>query len=134
MLLNLIWLVSICIATVSAIPIDDYVNRVEPVYKWEHLKNATFTSALGNTVHVLNVTSLEWLDVSRARGVNGALWTHLVYVVVPYRLTHTNVSLALLTGWGNEKPNYVHGRFEDQDLLWVDEIAQSSESITIAVE
>jgi len=65
-------------------PIDEYVSAPEKVYKWEHLKNATFRTPIwGSTVHVLNVTSLEWLDVTKAKGENGAIWSHMVYVAVP---------------------------------------------------
>lgn len=69
----------------AGVPLDDYVDKHEPNYKWELLNDATFTSDLGNTVYVLNVTSLDWLDSSRAYSSAGlgTKWTHLVYVLVP---------------------------------------------------
>jgi hypothetical protein len=78
----------------ASVPLDDYVNKDEPVYKWEYLKDKTFESKLGNTVFVLNVTSLEWLDQSRAIGYQGNTWSHLVYIIVPKDIKYTNVSNA----------------------------------------
>ena len=112
-------------------PLDEYVNKVEKAYKWE--KQETFHSPIfGSMIHVLNVTSLEWLDTTRAAGVNGALWTHLVYVAVPRKLTYTNVSFAYITGGDNKKPNVVPG-WTDQDVLEVDQLAHYSESVVIAI-
>ena len=43
---------------------NEYINREEPDYKWENT-NKTFHTALGATVHMLNVTSLKWLNESQ---------------------------------------------------------------------
>lgn len=101
------------------------MNEPEPVYKWEKLHNETYKSVLGNTIYVLNVTSLEWLDVTKAVGSNGALWTHLVYVVVPKKLTYKNISFAYITGGENTKPNDVEGP-TNMDTLEIDALASES--------
>lgn len=127
-------LIALVVQLASAVkPIDVYLNKVEPVYKWEKLHNETYKTVFGSTVYVLNVTSLEWLDVSKAAGANGALWTHLVYVVVPEKLTYTNISFAYITGGENTKPNDVQGIF-DENTWEVDILAYYSESIVIAIE
>lgn len=71
--------------TSAKVPLDEYVEKNEPSYKWEMLTDATFESDNGNTVYVMNVTSLDWLDTSRAYSSVGlgTTWSHLVYVVVP---------------------------------------------------
>ena len=115
-------------------PIDDYVSAEEKVYGWKYLKEATFkTPTWGSTIHVLNVTSLEWLDVTKAKGENGAIWSHMVYVAVPSKLTNSNVSLAYITGDNNGKPNDVHD-WHDEDVIVIDEIAFNTESVAIAIK
>lgn len=89
----------------AVVPLDEYVSAPESVYKWEKLHDATFTSTLGNTVYVLNVTSLDWLDVSKAYGPAGSIWSHMVYVFVPEEVKYPNVSNAYLTGDNNREPN-----------------------------
>lgn len=106
---------------------------MEPVYKWEKLHNETYKTPFGSTVHILNVTSLEWLDTTKASGPNGALWTHLVYVVIPEKLTYKNISLAYITDGKNDKPNDVQ-KFTDANTWEVDLLAKYSESIVIAIE
>jgi len=91
--------------TAAVVPLDEYVSAPESVYKWEKLHDATFTSTLGNTVYVLNVTSLDWLDVSKAYGPAGSIWSHMVYVFVPEEVKYPNVSNAYLTGDNNREPN-----------------------------
>lgn len=91
--------------TQAVVPLDEYVSAPEEVYKWEKLENATFKSALGNTVYVINVTSLDWLDVSKAQGRAGSIWSHLVYIIVPKEIKFYNVSNAYITGGDNKNEN-----------------------------
>jgi PhoPQ-activated pathogenicity-related protein len=117
----------------AIVPLDEYVSSPEPAYKWEKLNDATFKSALGNTVHVLNVTSLDWLDSSRAQGVSGTTWTHLVYVVIPKEIKYYNVSNAYITGGDNRHPNKVAGP-TDEDVLLTDALAKYSGQVSIAIQ
>ena len=79
------------LAAVRATPLDDYVSTPSPHYKW-HDTGAKIKTVFGGTGHVLNVTSQQWLDATRAQGPGGTspIWTHQV-VVVEER--HTKVSI-----------------------------------------
>ena len=59
---------------------------------------ARIHTLLGGVGTVLNVTSQKWLDVSRARGPYGAVWTHHVVVIVPKHVRVRNVSLVSAAG------------------------------------
>jgi hypothetical protein len=83
---------------VNANVLDDYVAKEEDVYNWYQEANGTFNTYFGNTAHILNVTSLTWLDESKARGPRGAIWDHRIAVIVPKNLVHTNISSVWLTG------------------------------------
>jgi len=84
---------------------------------------------------VLNVTSLRWLDTSRAVGPQGDIWSHLVYVIIPNNLTYTNTSHAYLTGQfsKNDVPNKVANLF-DIDVLMATSVSEHSQAVTIAVK
>jgi PhoPQ-activated pathogenicity-related protein len=85
-------------ATANATPLDDYVSKPDSNYKW-HDTGARVTPLLSTaTAHILNVTSQQWLDTSRAVGPNGAIWMHQVAVVVPKHITQTKVAMAVKTG------------------------------------
>jgi hypothetical protein len=48
----------LAISSVAAMrPLDDYVSKEDPNYKWYEVENSTFHSLWGGTGHVLNVTS-----------------------------------------------------------------------------
>lgn len=119
--------------SMAVVAIDEYVSREESVYKWEKMENATYTSVFGSEIHVLNVTSLEWLDTTKAVGVNGALWSHIVTVAIPKKVLYPNVSFAYITGDRNDEPNKIPGIF-DEDVLFADELAHYSGSIAIAIK
>ena len=63
------------------------------------------------------MTSLTWLDPSKAYGPTGAVWTHTTLVIVPKHLKHDNASLAIITGEVcNEEPN-VLSKHKDPDVM-----------------
>ena len=64
-------------------PLDEYISFDDGHFKWHEDKDLKFTTALGGTAHVLNVTSQKWLDESYAKGPTGAVWTHQVIVIIP---------------------------------------------------
>ena len=82
-------------------PLDAYVSKPEAVYKWRDTGHVISGLIFGGEAHILNVTSLEWMDTTRAAGPNGAVWTHQVAVVVPKKITITNISMAVMTGGCN---------------------------------
>ena len=45
---------------------DAYMEKEEYVYDWYEYVNETRKSPNGGTLHFLNVTSLSWLDKSKA--------------------------------------------------------------------
>ena len=100
--------------------LSEYVEGPEESFSWFEEEDLKFKTTRGNTAHVLNVTSLKWMDESRAYGPRGAIWDHTVIVVVPKHLKHTNVSTVYLT-WGcNENPTPKHN---DLDMIIIDEWA-----------
>lgn len=121
---------SMMLSTVLGTPLDDYVNKVDPNYKWFDT-HQTFKTQLGGEAHVLNVTSQKWLDISRAAGPAGDLWQHMVVVVVPKELKYKNMSVAYLTGNCND--NVKPPSKDDEELLLVDTIAHDASMIGIIV-
>ena len=128
------YLFSLCTLGANAIkPLDDYVSAEDPNYSWYEVKEHQFKSLWGGTGHILNVTSQKWLDESKVKGPDGALWTHQVIIVVPKHLKYTNVSLAYLTGDCNEVSNPVLYPHTDEDVLTVDEVSHNAHTIAITV-
>ena len=114
--------------------LDDYMAKPEAVFNWSDT-GARITTLTGGTGHVLNVTSLTWLDVTRAYSDlpsgRTSVWTHQVIVVVPKKLTYRNISLAYLTGSCNENPKVPSNK--DEDLIVADTVAKMTEAIAIVV-
>jgi PhoPQ-activated pathogenicity-related protein len=114
--------------------LDDYMAKPEAVFNWSDT-GARITTLTGGTGHVLNVTSLTWLDVTRAYtdlpSGPTSVWTHQVIVVVPKKLTYRNISLAYLTGGCNENPRVPSNK--DEDLIVADTVAKMTEAVAIVV-
>ena len=72
--------------------LNDYVNDLDPNFKW-HDTGRTFKSTEGGTVHVINVTSIQWFDETFYEVVGGSpIWSHEVAIVVPNNLEYKNMS------------------------------------------
>ena len=120
----------------AATPLDDYVSKPEPDYAWRDTGKSVWPLAFGGRAHLLNVTSLSWLDTSKAMvvpkngGANTSVWTHQVAVVVPKTLTVTNVSIAVLTGGcvGDADPTLT-----DEYLELADKISANTGAIAVVV-
>ena len=129
----LLFILAQVLAQDGSIPIDDYVSAPEPDYAW--VKYGEGRTPLGGQAHYLNVTSLRWLDTSKAYGPSGDLWSHRVTVIVPKVLKYTNVSVSYLTGSCNdEEPNSLPPIADAPDMLAGDEFAHLSGVIAIVVE
>ena len=50
----------------TATPLDDYVSKPEPDFAWRDTGKTVWPLAFGGRAHLLNVTSLAWLDESKA--------------------------------------------------------------------
>ena len=111
-------------------PFNEYINHDDGKFAWKDTGDKIDT-LLGGTGYMLNVTSLQWLDESRAVGPNGALWTHQVLVVVPKNLEIKNRATIYITGGCNEHPSMP--KKDDEDLLLVDMIAHGTKSIAVAL-
>ena len=97
--LKLLSLLSLTITTSTALTaLDDYIRKAEPKFSWRDTGRRVEKLPFGSTAVELNVTSLEWLDVTKAIGPNGALWTHQVMVVLPETLKITNITTMVMTG------------------------------------
>ena len=89
---------------------------------------------MGNTLYVANVTSQEWMDTSQVSGINGALWTHLVYVVVPKEMKQSTTAFAHIYYGENLEPNNIADPFENTGAAWeIDMVAHYSGSIAIGM-
>jgi PhoPQ-activated pathogenicity-related protein len=69
--------VALCVLAASATPLDDYVRKPDPSYKWE-----TFNSFRGANFTVWNIklTSQTWMHPSV---VDVYLWTHWLSICIP---------------------------------------------------
>ena len=117
---------------VSATPeFDAYIEKKEAVFSWVDTQQRVQPELSTATAHVLNVTSLEWLDVSRAYGPTGSVWTHQVAVVVPKVVTEKSFAVSVMTGGCNENPGPVP---EDEEYLIVaGDLAMRTGAIAVVI-
>jgi hypothetical protein len=54
------------VSTVSAYILSDYVAAPEENFNWFEESDQSFKTLWGNTARILNVTSLKWMDETRA--------------------------------------------------------------------
>jgi PhoPQ-activated pathogenicity-related protein len=137
--LKLLSLLSLTITTSTALTaLDDYIRKAEPKFSWRDTGRRVEKLPFGSTAVELNVTSLEWLDVTKAIGPNGALWTHQVMVVLPETLKITNITTMVMTGGCNEDH---HGNSSgpapvdasDEYLTVCDNLAHQTGAICVAI-
>lgn len=66
-----------CIGSIKTTPLDDYVNKPDPTYKWslENIYRGT-----GYTGYAIKLTSQTWLDKN---AVDKYVWEHWLNVCVP---------------------------------------------------
>jgi len=93
-------------SVVSGRWLDEYVDTPESVFDWYEVPDQSFLTLMGGRAHVLNVTSLTYLDRSIVEipDINNS-WTHTVVVIVPHKLEFTNVSVAIMNGDCNKEDN-----------------------------
>jgi len=111
-------------------PLDAYLNKVDPNYKWSDTKH-TVRMLSGATGYLLNVTSQQWLDTSRAIGPNGDLWTHQVLVIVPRKVQIADSALIYITGGCNENPGMP--KATDEEPLIMDRISSETGAIGVVL-
>jgi PhoPQ-activated pathogenicity-related protein len=73
------------------------------------------------------------LDESKVEGPNGSLWTHEAIIIVPKKLTYTNVSLSYMTTGCNDVPNQKLDPLTDKNVIFGDKLAYNSETISVVI-
>lgn len=111
-------------------PLDAYVNKPDPNYGWFDTKERVKT-LLGGTGHLLNVTSQQWLDSSRAHVHGSAIWTHQALAIVPKQLKIKNKAVIYITGGCNENPDVP--KATDEEPLAMDAVSSDIGAITVAL-
>ncbi|XP_064606085.1 autocrine proliferation repressor protein A-like [Liolophura sinensis] len=81
-------------------PLDDYVNKADPNYKYEVLDWKYRGD--GFTLYLINMTSQQWLTENE---VNHPIWWHFMTVAIPDELTHPEAGL-LYISYGSNGGNY----------------------------
>ena len=125
------------------VALDAYINAPEHVYRWDY-EGVSYKTFRGGKAYALNVTSLTWLDPSRAGVVVSAdggegdgpivtnVWTHQVLVIVPEEVTSPHAICYLIhgeNGWPGGPPDSTY-----PDVTVADELAQRSGAIAIVVQ
>lgn len=111
---------------------DSYMEKEEEVYDW-FVREPSIKSVNGGTLHFLNVTSLQWMDETKAYGPNGATWSHIVAINVPKNLKHTNISAAMVVnGFNYEDHSDLPPKYATE-IMYADELAHMAEMITITI-
>jgi len=114
--------------------LDDYVAKVEPDFAWREVEELRFKTLWGGSGYILNVTSLNWMNVSEVYSPTGSLWTHQVQVIVPHKLSSTNVAYSWITGGCNSYPDQPANTLMDIDTLIPDEVSHNTGAIAISIK
>lgn len=83
------------VASVSATPLDDYVNTPDSHYKYELLKTY---EQVGYKLHILNMTSQKWQNESI---VANPIWWHYLCITIPDKLEITDAAVLWIDGGKN---------------------------------
>ena len=113
--------------------LDDYLAEPEAVFKWNEVPELSFQTLSGNTAHILNVTSLEYLDTSKVYSPKGSVWDHEVIILVPKEIQHKNISTVYLSGQCKNIDQSWKSKV-DEDLIVADQIAKSTSAVTVVIK
>jgi len=114
-------------------PLDYYVNDVKDAGLPDAHTTASFTSAGGCAVTVLNFTSQRWLSDAEFKGTSAAksVWSHQLIVAAPP--ARAGASAAAETGWlwitGGHNPDATPPAKNDSELEVACALARSSDTI-----
>ena len=108
-----------CALGIKSNVLDDYLSKPEAVFKWHEVPELSFQTLSGNTAHILNVTSLEYLDISKVFSPKGSVWDHEVMILVPKEIQHKNISTVYLSGQCNNIDQTWKSKV-DEDLIVAD--------------
>lgn len=79
-------------------PLDEYIAKVDPVYKWELISQQKKD---GTTISVIHLVSQSWLSTNE---VNNPTWWHWLVVYTPSHVKHTT-GILLIGGGNNLRTN-----------------------------
>ena len=98
----------------------------EPDYAWSDT-GVNFKTLLSGSAHVLNVTSLRWLNETIYEAEGGPVWSHQVVVVYPPNIKYYNISTIYLASVDIKKNGdpIGHNAF-NPDLVACDTIAHQT--------
>ncbi|MBM3811458.1 MAG: PhoPQ-activated pathogenicity [Acidimicrobiia bacterium] len=82
----------------SRTPLDEYVAKHDPAYKWDLVGPVTCDNC---TAHVIDMKSQTWLD---EKEVDRTLWQHWVTVIRPEKVASTTAFLFISGGGNGGKP------------------------------
>ena len=108
-----------CTLGIESTVLDDYLAKPEEVFNWHEVPKLSFETLSGNTAHILNVTSLEYLDISKVYSPKGSVWNHEVMILVPKEIQHKNISTVYLSGQCKNIDQSWKSRV-DEDLIVAD--------------
>jgi PhoPQ-activated pathogenicity-related protein len=111
-------------------PLDAYVNKPDPNYAW--FDTGVRVNMLTSEGHMLNLTSQQWLDPSRAHlRDGGSIWTHQVLTIVPKNLKIKNKGIIYITGGCNENPSVP--KATDEEPLAMNDVATDIGAIGVVL-
>jgi PhoPQ-activated pathogenicity-related protein len=110
--------------------LDTYVSKADENYKWRDT-GARVKMLSGGVGHVLNVTSQQWLDKTRAAVEGSDIWTHQVTVIVPKNHNIRNKAIIYITGGCNDNPSVP--KATDEEPLAMDVIGSETGAIGVVL-
>ncbi|XP_054763349.2 autocrine proliferation repressor protein A-like [Lytechinus pictus] len=109
-------LVALVAATVSATPLDDYVNMPDNHYEYTVLKEYRIPGEY--TAYVVNMTSQKWLTYNDS---DSAIWFHYLTITIPEHIVSPEHAFLFITG-GSTKSSPPDPR-TDKEILRTSNIA-----------
>ncbi|KAL5496935.1 hypothetical protein EMCRGX_G013313 [Ephydatia muelleri] len=88
---------SVVLGVAFGTPLDDYVNKYDPTYRYEET-NITFRGD-GYTSYYINMTSQTWLSASE---VTRSVWWHYLVITIPDKVQYTDTGFIYITGGSND--------------------------------
>lgn len=111
-------------------PLDTYVNKPDPNYAW--FDTGARVDMVTSKGHVLNLTSQQWLDPSRAHLQHGgSIWTHQVLTIIPKVMKIKNKGIIYITGGCNENPSIP--KATDEEPLAMNAVATDTGAIGVVL-
>ena len=122
---SLFVLASFVFGVAYATPLDDYVNKYDPTYRYED--TGITVKGDGFTSYYINMTSQTWLSCKpsaaytnpcfitfdhlhyfiAASEVTRSVWWHYLVITIPDNVQHTDTGFLYITGGSNDDSGWV---------------------------